>query len=272
MLAKVIAWAPTRAEAASRLAGALVGTQIHGVTTNRDLLVRVLRHPEFLAGRTDTAFLPRHDPMVLGAPLADADVVRRHAIAAALSGQAARRATAGVQPTLPSGWRNVATGPQRVAFVSGDQRVEVGYRFSRDGLSVSVDGASDVVLWSAAPDHVVDITVDGLRSRVSVHQVGPVWYVDSNEGSSTLIEEERFPLPQHADAVGSLLAPMPGAVTRVLVATGADVNAGDTLLVLEAMKMEHPVRAPHAGRVSEVRVTAGQQVDTGAVLVVLEES
>ncbi|HLX90013.1 MAG TPA: biotin carboxylase N-terminal domain-containing protein, partial [Acidimicrobiales bacterium] len=112
MLAKVIAWAPTRAEAARRLAGALAGACIHGVTTNRDLLVRILRHDEFLRGDIDTAFLERHDPAELGAPLAGPDGTRLHALAAALAGQAERRATAPVLGAMPSGWRNNPAGLQ----------------------------------------------------------------------------------------------------------------------------------------------------------------
>ena len=99
MLAKVIAWAPTRTDAARRLADALASAQVHGVTTNRDLLVRVLRHPEFLDGRTDTGFLQRHDPVELSAPSADESARRLHAVAAALAGQAERRASARCSPT-----------------------------------------------------------------------------------------------------------------------------------------------------------------------------
>jgi acetyl/propionyl-CoA carboxylase alpha subunit len=265
MLAKVIAWAPTRAEAAARLADALSAAQIHGVTTNRDLLVRVLRHPSFLAGETDTGFLSRYS---LVAPLAGADAARRHAVAAALAGSAGRRVSAPVQSTVPSGWRNVPTALQSVAFEVDDARFEVGYRFSRDGLSVS--GFENVRLWQSSPE-LVDLSLDGVRRRYAVHQVGPVWYVDSEDGSSALHEVDRFPLPSSAAALGSLVAPMPGSVIRVLVEPGAVVATGETLVILEAMKMQHAVRAPHAGRVTEVRVSAGQQVDTGAVLAVLEE-
>src|SRR6202043_353010 len=91
MLAKVIAWAPTREEAAGRLARHLAGAIVPGVVTNRELLVRVLRHPDFLAGRTDTGFLDRHDPAALAAPLATEGARAHHALAAALAHQAGRR-------------------------------------------------------------------------------------------------------------------------------------------------------------------------------------
>ncbi|MGO9343036.1 MAG: acetyl/propionyl/methylcrotonyl-CoA carboxylase subunit alpha, partial [Acidimicrobiales bacterium] len=113
MLAKMIAHSPTRAESARALASALSGAEIHGVTTNRDLLVRILRHPEFLSGDTDTGFLVRHDPAELGAPLASPEAERLHAIAAALAAQAERRASAKVLGGLPSGWRRIRTRRSR---------------------------------------------------------------------------------------------------------------------------------------------------------------
>ena len=120
MLAKFIAQAPTRAEAAAALAAALARSRIHGPVTNRDLLVRVLRHPAFLAGNTDTGFLDRHGLDQLAAPLADLDTRRRHALAAALAGQARRRGRAGVQPTIPSGYRNNASALQTATYDLAD--------------------------------------------------------------------------------------------------------------------------------------------------------
>ncbi len=116
MLAKFIAHAPSRAEAATALAASLTTTRIHGLTTNRDLLVRVIKHPGFLAGKTDTGFLDRHGVDRLASPLADLDAVRRHALAAALAEQARRRRGARVQPTVPSGYRNNASGLQQDTY------------------------------------------------------------------------------------------------------------------------------------------------------------
>src|SRR3954466_2294399 len=165
MLAKGIAWAPTRAEAAARLAAALAGTLVHGVATNRDLLVRSLRHPEFLAGRTDTAFFERLGLDSLAAPLAGRDERALAALAAALAGAAARRRSARVLGGLPSGWRNVPSQPQRVAFALGDDVVEVGYRHTRHG--VVLDGRDDVDVLSASPGEVV-LEVAGVEHRLAV--------------------------------------------------------------------------------------------------------
>jgi propionyl-CoA carboxylase alpha chain len=245
MLAKVIAWAPTRDVAARRLADALARAEIHGVVTNRDLLVGVLRHPEFLAGRTDTGFLDRHDPAAL-APAATEDTVRRHAIAALLADRDAQRGTGPLPAGIPAGWRNVGPASQPTTFVCGD-------------VSVTVD-LDDLAAASADP-HVL---------RCSVHRVGDVVHVDSVLGSTALRELARFPVPEDDGVAGSLRAPMPGAVTRVAVEVGQVVALGEVLVTLEAMKMEHALRAPHAGAVTEVRVTAGDQVETGDVLVVVE--
>ncbi|HMC70875.1 MAG TPA: acetyl/propionyl-CoA carboxylase subunit alpha, partial [Mycobacteriales bacterium] len=153
MLAKVIAYAPSRAEAAGRLASALRSARITGVTTNRDLLVRILQDEEFLAGDTDTAYLERNDPALLGAPLLDEAGARVHAVAAAFAVQAANRGGATVWQRLPSGWRNNPSQPQSLVLDRRDSSVTVAYAFRRDGVDVWVDDlAVDVVLHSATAD------------------------------------------------------------------------------------------------------------------------
>ncbi|HWH29478.1 MAG TPA: biotin carboxylase N-terminal domain-containing protein [Mycobacteriales bacterium] len=268
MLAKVLAHGATREEASLRLADALARARLHGVTTNRDLLVRVLRSRAWLDADVDTAFLDRHDPAELGRPLADDDAVRLHAAAAALAGAAARRRHA--QPDVPWGWRSVPSAPQRVRFGVEGRDVEVAYAFGRSGLTVDVDGTSigAVALHGATAD-AVDLEVDGVRRRFDVSAVGSSWFVDSALGATELVEHDRYPEPGSGLSAGSLVAPMPGTVVRVAAQAGAGVAAGEVLLVLEAMKMEHAVRAPADGTVDQVHVSAGQQVDAGALLVVL---
>jgi acetyl/propionyl-CoA carboxylase alpha subunit len=268
MLAKVIAHGRTRSEAARTLARALQRAEIHGVTTNRDLLVGILREPEFLAGRTDTGYLTRHDPTALAAAAAGGPV---HAAAAALATQAANRASARVLAGLPSGWRNVGGMPQRVAYTLGEQPFEVTYAFRRSGLDLAVNGEPlPVRLLRATPD-AVELEVGGVRRAYAVHRV-PGWsYVDGPDGSAALAEVPRFADPNAVTHAGSLLAPMPGGVVRVLATPGDTVGAGQPLVVLEAMKMEHTVSAPVDGVVAEIAVRPGDQVDTGQVLAVVEE-
>ena len=268
MLAKVIAHGPTRADAARRLARALGQAGIHGVTTNRDLLVAILREPEFLAGGTDTGYLIRHEPAALTAASAKPAAV--HALAAALARQAWHRAEAPVLGTLPSGWRNVFSAPQRVSYTAAGGPREVTYRIRGDRVDAEVDGVPlRALVLSATPDRV-DIEIDGTRRVYRVHQVGADTYVDASDGSTTLSEIPRFGDPEKLAPAGSLLAPMPGLVLRVLAEPGMVVTAGQPLLVLEAMKMEQTVSAPADGVVAELRAKAGEQVSTGQVLAVLE--
>jgi acetyl/propionyl-CoA carboxylase alpha subunit len=270
MLAKVIAHGRTRADAARRLARALEQAEIHGVTTNRDLLAAILREPDFLAGATDTGYLTRHDPAVLTASAPQASAI--HALAAALARQARHRAGAPVLGTLPSGWRNVFSAPQRVTYTAAGQDYAVAYRIMGSTVQASVNDAPIgpmLVVHAASPDHV-DLEIEGTRRVYRVHQVVDETYVDASDGSSTLSEVPRFGDPEKTAPAGSLLAPMPGLVLRVLTEVGAVVTAGQPLLVLEAMKMEQTVSAPADGVVAELRAKAGEQVSTGQVLAVLE--
>jgi propionyl-CoA carboxylase alpha chain len=250
MLAKVIAWGPDRAAAARRLAAALASAKIHGVSTNRDLLVNVLRSREFLAGDTDTGFLDRVGLDTLARPLVS-DVDRAALVAAIALAH-------GRKTRFPLGWRNIPSQPQKTVF----EQAEVAYRFDRDGKLVEPAG---VELVKAAEDEVV-LDVDGVRQRYEVARHGDTVYV----GPLALTLVPRFPDPADKLADGATVAPMPGTVVRVSVAPGATVEAGAELLVLEAMKMEHRVVAAAGGTVAEVLVQAGQQVEAGAVLAVVE--
>lgn len=276
MIAKVIASASTRTEAIARLADTLARAEIHGVVTNRDLLVNTLRHPEFAAGLTDTAFFDRNDHVAMAvaaqADIAGSAVDQIHAIACAL----APSDTDNPQPRgVPRGWRNV--GPSRVvrSFRSGVDQIDVVVERHRGDLSVGVNGESSIGLT------MIDVSVSsiefellGRRHRVRLHRVegagGTHVYADSSIGHSTFWVEERFAAPEPVAAAGSLVSPMPGRVVAVHVANGSVVTTGQVVVAIEAMKMEHAIRAPIDGIVADVRVVVGDQVDSGAVLVVVE--
>jgi acetyl/propionyl-CoA carboxylase alpha subunit len=270
MLAKVISYAPTRAGAAAILADALARTRLHGITTNRDLLVNVLRHPAFLEGATDTAFFDTHGLAELASPIADAAAPRWSALAAALADAAHNAASATVLGGLPSGWRNLPSGYQTRRYVdaAGEEHA-VAYRFTRGGLELADD--ESVVLVSSTPDRVV-LATNGVERTFGVARYGDDVFVDSPLGPVRLTVQPRFPDPDSAVAQGSLLAPMPGSVIRVGAVAGAQVTAGQPLIWLEAMKMEHTIAAPSAGVLAELNVSAGQQVDVGAVLARIESA
>ena len=174
-----------------------------------------------------------------------------------------------VQHGVPAAWRNVTSAPQRTTF-EGHEPVE--WWGTRDGFVV--DG---VTVLEVSPTHA-RLEVDGVaaetRGQWSVDRPGApreVW-VDGPALSACLREVPRFTDPADAVASGSLLAPMPGTVVRVCVEVGGGVAAGDAVLVLEAMKMQHTVSAPHDGTVTEINVEPGAQVASGEVLAVVEEN
>ena len=268
MLAKVIAHAPTRSRAAQVLADALARTRLHGLRTNRDLLVNVLQHPAFLAGDTDTAFFDTHGLDRLAAPLAGERAVRLSLIAAAIAGAAHNRVTARVLAGLPGGWRNVVSADQVKTFLDADAgEHQVRYRFARTGLDLPDD--PDVSLVSATPAGVV-LTDAGVATAFDVARYGDEIYVDSPHGCVRFTVAPRFPEATSAERQGSLLAPMPGAVVRLGAGLGDTVTAGQPLVWLEAMKMEHIIASPAAGVLTELSVAVGQQVGVGAVLARVE--
>jgi propionyl-CoA carboxylase alpha chain len=191
------------------------------------------------------------------------------AIAAALADAAHNRATAPVLGSLPSGWRNLVSGYQAKSYRDADgneHRVE--YRFTRDGLVLA--GDEPVRLISSAPDQVVLADGNGLARKFAVARYDHDVYVDSPRGPVHLVALPRFPEPGSTIEQGSLLAPMPGNVIRIGATIGDNVAAGQALIWLEAMKMEHTITAPADGVLVELNVATGQQVDVGAVLARVE--
>ncbi|MGW5601258.1 acetyl/propionyl/methylcrotonyl-CoA carboxylase subunit alpha [Streptomyces rochei] len=249
MLAKAVAHAPTRAEAVRRLAGALERAAVHGPVTNRDLLVRSLRHEEFASARMDTGFYDRHladltapapDPLApLAAALADAHGRSRF-----------------------GGWRNVPSQPQVKRYTMAGEEHEARYRHTRTGLT------ADGVRVVHADARLVVLEADGVRHRYEVARYGDQVHV----GATRLTALPRFPDPTAQHAPGSLLAPMPGTVVRVAegLTEGASVEAGQPLLWLEAMKMEHRITAPATGTLTALKAVPGQQVTVGSLLAVVQ--
>jgi len=267
LLAKLICAGADRAEVAARLATALARARIHGPVTNRDLLVRVLRHPAFLAGEADTSLLTEPE---LAAPLADEQAERLAAVAAALADSAGRRTGLPVPAGIPSGWRNVASQPQWAGYRGRHGEHRIGYRWQRS--SVVIDGIADdpveLPVLDCGPSQV-SLELDGLRRTFLVARYPGQLYVDSPLGPVALTPLPRFADPAEQLPAGSLLAPMPGAVIRLGAAVGEPVQVGQPLIWIEAMKMEHPVLAPTTGVVTELPVALGSQVRTGDVLAVL---
>jgi propionyl-CoA carboxylase alpha chain len=288
MLGKVIATGPTRVEAVRLLIDALRRGRIHGVGTNRDLLVAILDHDEFGTGKADTGFLERHPPEDLLASALDPRALQLHALAAALAAQAANRTAATVLRPVRSGFRNNPGPPVVRRFIVGsgaaERELAVGYRLGRDtGVHLrhpsvaderrssrfTVDGeALPVTLIDARPD-VVDMVLDGVRRRFDVRRYDNAVHVDSALGSAAFRPVDRFPSKEGQRPSGSLVAPMPGTVVKVLAAPGDAVTKGDPVVVIEAMKMEHTIGAAGDGTVAEILVEVGRQVDIDEVIAVI---
>lgn len=274
MLAKVIAWSPDRREAVRLLANALEAARVHGPVTNRELLVAVLRHPEFASARIDTGFLVRHPPYSLLGPSQSEELRRAQAIVAALAGSVHRLASRALHTAVRPGFRNVPSTSEHVVLRDPIGTLRIDYRWGRypGQVEVRVDQIEqDVQAWELGLNRI-ELTVDGVRRSYEIHRVDDTTYVDTVSASSVWIEEPRFEEPSTLLAAGSLVAPLPGSVTRLEVKAGDEVAMGTVLVVLEAMKMQHQVHAPMSGRIAEVRVAQGDQVDRGQVLVVLEDA
>ncbi len=256
MLAKVITHAPTREEAASALADILRHAAIHGPITNRELLVRILEHEDFRRGAIDTHFLESHDLHDLASPLVGEDEAHLGAVAVAIADRLHRQQQAPVLSTIKPAWRNSPSQAQTATYRWGDSEIDV-------------DLGDIVVVVSESPNLVV-FDVDGDRFEFAIDRSGPTRFVDGPSGPSLLEEVPRFTNAAVEESPGSLHAPMPGRVIRVEVAVGDTVQVGQTLMVLEAMKMEHTLRSPLAGTVVTVNAAPGEQTASGDVLVVVE--
>ena len=275
MVAKVIAHAPTRSAAAGRLADALSRARLHGITTNRDLLVRILRSPQYLAGDTTTDFLERVDGLT--DPITSEATHRHHAVVATIALASRRALDRSVQPGLPVGWRNNRATLETVELKGEGDPIKVAFNLQRTPV-VEVDGNPVLVEIHSAAAELVDATIGGVRRRYRVHLTGVRGsqqtdgaLVDGVGGASAFSFVDPLPAPGSSIPAGGLIAPMPGSVVRIMVAEGDTVTVGTPLLVLEAMKMEHTITSPSDGIVTALNVAAGTQVERGAVLVELSD-
>ncbi|MFJ9638503.1 biotin carboxylase N-terminal domain-containing protein [Streptomyces sp. NPDC101178] len=271
MLAKVIAHAPTRTEAIRLLAGALERARIHGPVTNRALLVGSLRHPDFVAARLDTGFYDRH----LADLTAPGDGDPATAALAATLADAVRATTpgSGPAPTRFGAWRNVPSQPQvkRYRREPDGTEHEIAYRTPRTGIPQPC-GADGVRVLSVTGTRV-SLELNGVTRHFDLTYGGDRVHVDTAGASYTFTVLPRFTDPATRTDPGSLLAPMPGTVVRLAegLAPGAAVVAGQPLIWLEAMKMEHRILAPASGTLTALHAAPGHQVEVGALLAVVQE-
>ena len=265
MLAKVISHGADRTEATLNLAKALEKLHLAGVTTNRNFLVSTLRHNQFLKGETTTDFIEDNYPQ-LHLKLNEGEI-EKAAIAVALWLQNKNRKNAIVLKSIPSGWRNGRLPAQEVSLLHSGEKITVSYKTKRDGSFVFNNGSTATIYhWST--EHI-ETEIDGERMASLITEGQENIHIQTNQGTVSFEILPRFEPPALQIAEGSLVAPMPGVVLEIKVSSGDYVSAGDTLLTLEAMKMEHHVKAPYKGTVAEILVSENQQLDNGVPLLVI---
>jgi geranyl-CoA carboxylase alpha subunit len=231
MIAKVIAHGATREEARTRLARAVRETVVLGPTTNRHFLIRLLEHPEFAEGKATTAFLAKH--AFVAPAVSDAHWQ--------LAAELLWRRSAARYPAPLRGWRNSNPEPTpiRLAVANSERLLHVA----------AANGADEHVPFHIDGDDVI-VDLDALTVRFTDKTYAP-------------------PAAAAAGSDGKLRAPMDGKIVAINVAAGDDVTKGQTLIVLEAMKIQHQLKAALDAKVETVAVKEGQQVSNRAILVTM---
>jgi propionyl-CoA carboxylase alpha chain len=266
MLAKVITKGKTRIDAANKLALALETMHIGGVTTNRDFLVASLRTKDFLDGKTTSDFIEKTNPQ--RAVILEGSMLENALSAAALWIQGQNRESANILKEIPTGWRNSRLPRQKINFRYLEKDLEVTYKANRDGSFDVNDGTvARVIKWTFSG---IDIEVNNSRFFSKVTRDNDNIVVHGPWGDALFTILPRFTLPGSEAQAGGLIAPMPGKVVDLKVKTGSKVKKGDTLVILEAMKMEHQVKAPEDGKITKVLIKKDDQLENGALLMVLD--
>jgi acetyl/propionyl-CoA carboxylase alpha subunit len=267
LVAKVMAHGGERQEAIGRLTRALHALEVDGLETNRSLLGAVLADPVFVDGDAGVDYLDGRDDLRQAAP--DEDVRRRHAAAAAFA-LLHLRAGRSLVPVPSAGWRNVGTARFVDAFTDAAGTIGVCVPRPDQAASVLVGEEWEEVGTARTDDDDVDLTCGGVRRRYRVRLGAHSAEVNGPEGQSSFARRAEDDPDEVGGTAGECRAPLPGTISKVLVAVGDTVDEGDGLVVLEAMKMEHTLRAAGTGTVGQVLCAPGDQVDVGDLLVAVE--
>ena len=266
MLAKVISYGENRVEAANKLALALENSHFGGLKTNRDYLISILRSEEFLQGNTTTDFLEKakiKDEINLSEK-----EIYFLAIAASMWIQGKNRFESEVLSNLSSGWNNARLPMQEVKLQYKDKPLTVKYKNNREGIfTTDNNNLAKINSWDK---NFIDIEIDNVRIRSKITYEDDLLLIQSKSGDVLFKILPKFETVKKVSIDGGLNAPMPGKVVEVKIKKGAKIKKGDTLVILEAMKMEHKVLAPSDGKVKEILIHKDEQVENGATLVVLD--
>jgi len=266
MIAKVISTGKTRTDAANKLALALESLHIGGVITNRDFLVSSLRSEEFHQGLTTSDFIEKVNPQ-RSIPIKGENLELSSSVAA-LWIQGLNRNNSNTLSQIPSGWRNSRLPRQKLSFKCLEEETTITYQLRRDGsFDLNEGSIAKIFSWKESG---IDIEIDGQRFFSKVTKNNDTVVVHMPWGDAVLEILPRFILPGSESETGGLIAPMPGKVIDLKVKVGSKVKKGDTLVILEAMKMEHQVKASEDGKVSKLLIRKDDQLENGALLMVVD--
>ncbi|GAB2177452.1 acetyl/propionyl/methylcrotonyl-CoA carboxylase subunit alpha [Dongia sp. agr-C8] len=277
MIAKLVTHGADRAEAIARLRRALAATEVGGLATNLDFLQAILRQQDFAAGKVDTGFIERHRAELLPeAPPLPVNALALAALAVLRAGERDAVTQSG-DPHSPwarlPGWRLNRDAYADLVFQHGEAVLSLRAHYRASGYALDLPDGTVEADATLDVDGAAAARIGGTRckGRVVRRDTECLVFLDGATHRLTLIDPRR-PSGSHAATTGKILAPMPGTVTKVLVVAGVAVSKGAVLAIVEAMKMEHAVKAPRDGKVKAVHFAAGDQVTDGAELLVLEEA
>ena len=268
LLSKLVAWGADRPQALSRLIDALHGFEIGGVTTNLAFLRALLRHPQVIQGEIDTGFIEREISRLAASTPTLAPLDLAAACSAVLLREQSEQAASDDSPwTRTDGWTLAGRRSRRLSFRHRAERYDALLWYGRDGLAMESDGRTDRLQFVPRGGAVFDMCLGDAPERVSVAWSGRELAVSTPRGDCKIHWIDPFVADTSETAAAErIVAPMPGTVTRILAQPGAGLQRGAPLIVLEAMKMEHTLRAPADGRVKALKCAVGDFVQEGTEL------